>query len=86
MRRAAGGKRRDATEPAITEALRGLGCTIRYVSGAGLPDLIVTAPGPSKRIVLLEVKSAKGTRTAAQAEIDWPIVRTPEEAIAAVFG
>lgn len=80
------GKRRDANEGAIAEALKGLGCTIRYCSGAGLPDLIVTAPGPSKRIVLLEVKTKTGKATKAQADIDWPIVRTPDEAIAAVFG
>lgn len=86
MRRGAGGKRRDASEAAIVAALRDLGCQVWYVSGAGLPDLLILAPGPSHRWVPLEVKSAGGRKTTLQADIPWPVVRTPDEAIAAVWG
>jgi len=86
VRRGGAGKRRDATEKPIAEALRGLGCVVVYISGAGCPDLLVRAPGPSGRWQPLEVKTATGKATAAQADIDWPIVRTADEAIAAVFG
>ena len=86
MRTAAGGKRRDANEGDIVAALRGLGCRVHYVSGRALPDLLVKAPGPSGRWQPLEVKTRTGKATKAQADIDWPIVRDVESAIAAVFG
>lgn len=47
--------RRDANEPAIVEALRGIGCTVGYGDWV---DLIVgrTLPNGEKRTYLLEVK------------------------------
>ena len=86
MRTATGGKRRDGNEKPIVLALRGLGCLVWHVSGAGLPDLLVKAPGPSGRWIPLEVKTAKGKATPLQAGIPWAIVRTPDEAVDAVFG
>lgn len=38
------------------------------------------------REVSLEVKSPKGRMQPSQARIAWPVVRTPEQAIEAVFG
>lgn len=86
FRKGAAGKRRDANEPEIVKALEGLGCKVRYVSGRGLPDLIVSVPGQSRRVVLLEVKTATGKATEAQQDIDWPVVRDKYQAIQAVFG
>lgn len=86
FRKGAAGKRRDTNEPEIVEALRGLGCRVYYVSGRGLPDLLVRVPGPSARWQPLEVKTASGKTTDAQQDIDWPIVRDKYQAIAAVFG
>ena len=85
MRRGGAGKRRDATEKPIAEALRGLGCVVVYISGAGCPDLLVRAPGPSRRWQPLEVKSAGGRLTKRQQDLPWPVVRTPQDAITAVF-
>ena len=70
----------------IAEALRGLGCIVYFVSGVGLPDLLCRAPGPSGRWQPLEVKSKGGRLTAQQQAIPWPVVRTADDAIAAVFG
>lgn len=83
FRRGAAGKRRDATEGPIVEALRGLGCEVTYLGGLGCPDLLVRSP--TGRWVPLEVKSAKGRRTVSQAAIRWPVVRTVDEAIAEVW-
>ncbi len=83
FRRGAAGKRRDATEGPIVEALRGLGCEIHYISGLGLPDLLVRSP--AGRWVPLEVKSAKGRMQPSQQAIRWPVVRTVDEAIAEVW-
>ena len=84
FRRGAAGKRRDANEPAIVEALRGLGCEITYLGGFGCPDLLVRSP--RGRWVPLEVKAPKGRLQASQRAIAWPIVRSVEEAVDAVFG
>ena len=83
FRRGAAGKRRDATEPAIVEALRGLGCEVTYLGGLGCPDLLVRSP--RGRWVPLEVKTEKGKLKPSQSAITWPVVRSVEDAIAAVF-
>jgi hypothetical protein len=85
MRRAA---KRDATEPAIIDALQRAGCRVQPLSQDGVPDLLVRGP---KGWALLEVKSPGGRLTPAQRQ--WrqtygvvPIVQTPDEAIRAVLG
>ncbi len=83
FRRGAAGKRRDANEKPIVDALRDLGCEIHYVSGLGLPDLLVRSP--RGRWVPLEVKSEKGKMQPSQQAITWAVVRSVEDAIAAVF-
>lgn len=84
MRTGGAGKRRDAAEKPIAEALRGLGCTITYLNGHGCPDLLVKAP--SGRWIPLEVKSPGGRLQPSQQAIQWPVVRTPADAITAVLG
>ena len=83
FRKHASGGKRDAAEGPIVEALRGLGCTIRFLSGRGNPDLLVRSP--RGRWTPLEVKTGKAGYTPNQDPTNWPTVRTPEEAIAEVF-
>ena len=82
MKRGGGKKRRDSSEPAIVQALRAVGAFVQQCHGDGAPDLIVRFHGIWKP---LEVKSEKGRIRTKQAEAEYPIVRTPEEALA-VFG
>lgn len=70
--------RRDAIETPIVQALRAVGADVTRVSGKGAPDLLVRYRG---RLAAFEVKTAKGDRTAAQTETQWPIVRSVEEAL-----
>ena len=82
MKRGGGKKRRDASEPAIIQALQAVGAFVRQCHGDGAPDLIVRFQGVWNP---LEVKSEKGRISTKQAEAEYPIVRTPAEALA-VFG
>jgi hypothetical protein len=79
MKHGGGGKRRDASEPAIIDALRKCGAFVRQVHGDGAPDLIVYFKG---MWLPMECKSDKGRVSAAQAEAAYPIVRTPAQALA----
>jgi hypothetical protein len=79
MKRGGGSKRRDVSEPAIIDALRQCGGFVCQVHGDGAPDLIVFLKG---RWLPLECKTGKGHISAAQARADYPIVRTPAEALA----
>ena len=79
MRRVGQARRRDASEAAIVAALEAIGAHVTRVSGKGAPDLLVRWQG---RLLAWEVKSATGTRTAAQRESQWPIIRSVDEAIA----
>lgn len=83
MRRVGQTRRRDANEPEIVDALQRLGAEVLRVSGPGLPDLFVKFRGTWYP---LEVKGAKGKRTDAQQVTQFPIVRSPEEAIRVVGG
>lgn len=77
MRRWAAGKRRDQSEPAIVDALRAVGAEVWYLSGSGIPDLLIRFRGIWTP---LEVKTAKGKLTTHQSS-DFPIARTPEQAL-----
>lgn len=83
-RRAANRTRKDGPHKAVVEALRAAGCAVCV---GGPLDLIVSR---ADRTWLLEVKSERGKLTPAQEKFlkawrgRWAIVRTPEEAIAAV--
>ena len=91
----------DATQHEIVVALRGVGCTVVSLAavGAGVPDLLVGWMSPrGKRMLLMEVKAARGPRgggggylTPAQMKFwgEWrgtPIVtvRSVDEALAAL--
>ena len=83
MRRAA---KRDANEQAIVDALRAAGASVEHLSGCGVPDLLVGFRG---RVVLAEVKDAKGELTPYQVEwhTTWRgpqpvILRSVEDALA----
>lgn len=75
------GKRRDRNEAAIVDALRHLGCQVWQISGRAVPDLLVYRGG---KYFPMEVKSAKGTRTEAQRDVPWAIVRSIDEAICVI--
>ncbi len=78
MRRVGQTRRRDANEKAIVAGLRALGAHVTPISGVGAPDVLVAFRG---RLYAFEVKSVKGTRTAAQELSQWPIVRSMDEAL-----
>lgn len=88
MRRGGAGKRRDANEKAIIEALRAAGASVQQLSGLDVPDLLVGHHGIN---FLLEVKMPKGELSDGQFEWvkrwrgrDVYVVRTVDEALAAV--
>ncbi len=83
FRRGGGGKRRDATEPAIVEALRRCGCFVVRIGGDGAPDLLVR--WGEALWLPMEVKSATGKVREAQADAKYPIVRSVDEALALIF-
>lgn len=88
--------KRDANEAPIVEALRAAGASVERLSGPDLPDLLVGWQGAN---VLLEVKREAGKRGGTSnrkllpGQVAWRdawrgrppvIVRTPEEALAAI--
>lgn len=77
-RRRAGGGRRDAAEGAIIRALTAVGAQTWQVGGTSNPDLLVRF---RDRLYGFEVKTGKGTLTKNQNAYDWPVIRTPEDAL-----
>lgn len=80
--------KRDKNETAIIEALRAIpGVKVSQISGAGVPDLLVSRSGIN---YLLEVKTKTGKLTDTQ--VDWhnewtgqvAIVRTVDDALKAI--
>jgi Holliday junction resolvase len=84
-RRGGGGKRRDANEPDIIDALRSHGCYVRQVGGAGLPDLIVYRP-QTDRWFVGEVKTRTGelSKTQEAEAAPWPVWRSVRDALGCV--
>lgn len=80
MRRVGQTRRRDGNETAIRKALEAAGFDVTQISGKGAPDLLVRRRG-GERLWGFEVKSAKGTRTEAQEQSQWPIIRCAEDAL-----
>ena len=81
FRRRAGGGRRDQSEGPIVDALRKVGARCWHVTGTGGPDLVVWF---RNQPYVAEVKTGTGKRTENQADIPWPIWRTPDEALIAI--
>lgn len=81
FRRRAGGGKRDIAEGPILAALRAVGVRCWVIGGTGNPDVLCLLRGV---YTPLEIKTGKGKRTANQRDIPWPVVNTPEQAIAAV--
>jgi hypothetical protein len=86
FRRGGAKRRRDANEGAIVAALEAVGAEVFYLSGCGVPDLLVAFKGCW---MPLEVKTATGGLKRSQKE--WtarrtaiPIVRSVDEALRAV--
>jgi hypothetical protein len=84
----------DLNHAEIVKALRKVGCKVTSLAavGNGVPDLLCWHPASGRRTVLLEVKGDKGALTPDQVKwhAEWAgalvfVVRTPEEAIAAVM-
>jgi hypothetical protein len=84
-------KRVDGTQPAIVEALRRIGAWVLHLHevGKGCPDLLVWNRG---RFLMLECKVEGEGPNKLQAEFmaacpgEIHVVRSPEEAVAAVIG
>ena len=81
MRRVGQARRRDVAEKPIRAALEAVGAHVTPISGQGAPDLLVRFRG---ELYAFEVKSKKGTRTEAQEESQWPIVRNEWDALVAI--
>lgn len=88
FRRGGAKKRRDAIEPSIIAALRAMGVLVWQISGYGLPDLLCYSSGRTPLWIPLEVKSGKAKLSPLQQKLQapWQIVRSIDEAIAAVSG
>jgi hypothetical protein len=69
-------RKRDVNEKAIVRALRQIGAEVFPLSGRGIPDVLVR--------YAFEIKSATGKRTEAQVDTQWPVIRSVQEALAAV--
>lgn len=83
FRKGGAGKKRDAIEPAVIQALKSCGTEVWQISGRGLPDLLCKRRG---RWMPLEVKSgAKAPLTGIQAAQNaFPVVRSVNEALVAI--
>jgi hypothetical protein len=81
FRRGGAKKRRDANEAAIVEALEAIGAQVWRLSGLAVPDLLIWF---RDRPFVVEVKTAKGKQQPSQVGTPWPVVRSTEEALAAV--
>ncbi len=82
FRRRAGGGKRDTMEAAIVQALRAVGVGVWQLGGTGNPDLLCRL---RHGWLPLEVKSGHaGTLTMNQQSLQWPVVRSVDEALQAV--
>ncbi len=68
-------KKRDSSEPAIVERLKGCGAEVWRINGHGLPDLLVRFRNV---LYAFEVKTGNAKLRASQGA--FPVIRTPDEA------
>lgn len=59
--------RRDKSEPGIVQVFRDAGCSVEFLSGAGLPDLAVGMSGVTH---LVEVKSGPKAKLTDE-QVEW---------------
>jgi len=81
FRRGGAGKRRDAIEPEVIQALRAIGVKVYQINGRALPDLLCEQRG---RWVPLGIKSGEKSRlTPSERETppSWPLVHSVREAL-----
>lgn len=81
FRRGGAGKRRDAIESAVIEALNAYGWATYQVNGRALPDILCFK---GRRCVALGIKSgekARLTPSERDSPPPWPIVRSVVEAL-----
>lgn len=71
--------RRDANEQALVAGWRAIGAQVWFVSGKGLPDVLVRFRGV---LHAFEIKTAKGKLRDTQGE--FPVIRTMEDALQAI--
>jgi len=82
FRKGGAAKRRDALEPDLIAALRAAGVQVWQLHGTGLPDLLCLF---RTRFYALEIKSSPSAKlTEAQQHCPWPVVRSLEDAFAAL--
>ena len=81
MRGGGAGKRRDANEREIRVGLHAVAARTWQINGRQLPDLLVLFRG---RWMPLGVKTATGALRPGEAEAPWPLVRSVDEALAAI--
>ena len=82
FRRGGAGKRRDANEAAIIEALEAMGAQVWQLSGRAAPDLLVWY---RQRPYVFEVKTATGRRRPSQVGTPWPIIRSVSDALTVIY-
>ncbi len=74
-------RKRDANEGEIVAALERTGHYVTRISSPGAPDLLVRR---GRQLWAFEIKTTKGTPTAAQRETAWPVIRSVDDALQAV--
>ncbi len=77
-RRRAGGGKRDTAEDPIVAALEAVGASVWKIGGTGNPDLLTLYRGVWRPC---EVKTGKGALTPNQARLQWPVIRTVQDAL-----
>ena len=85
FRRGGAGKKRDAIEPAIVQALRAIGCEVYQINGRALPDLLVRHRSTWVPLGIKSGEKARLTPSERENKPSWPLVRSVPEALE-VFG
>lgn len=86
FRRGGAGKRRDANEPAIREAIAACGRRSWQLGGLGLPDVLIWSPAPFVRVppgfwLPVEIKVEGGGFTEHQEPGRFPVARSVEDVL-----
>jgi hypothetical protein len=85
FRRGGAGKRRDAIEPAVIQALRAIGVTCYQINGRALPDVLCERRGRWLPLGIKSGEKARLTRSERETPPSWPMVHSVDQALA-LFG